>query len=977
MGLSAEARERIGAILEEATALPEADRRAFVETACGDSQDLRREVLSLLRALERAGGLLEPAAASPREATPASGASLTGFRFGTYVVAERLGAGGMGVVYRATDERLGRSVAVKALPPAVASDPARRSRLEQEARALAVLNHPNIAAIYGAEDTERGALLLLEHVPGETLAERIARGGMAVDEVIAIARQVALGLEAAHAMGIVHRDLKPANVRVTAEGIVKVLDFGIAQVQSDIAGGAAGDGPGQDSGGGAAQPGSGQGSGSGSGRMARISGTASYMSPEQAKGRRTDRRTDVWAFGCLLFELLVGERLFTGESASDTLGAVLRAEPEWSRLPASTPAALRRLMERCLRKDPERRLRDLADARLELDDALAEWERPTSASSSAGGRRRFVAAAIIALAALGAGYLLGRGAAPERSATTRVGLSNDVTLPLEWDRGRSFAITTADGGELLAFTGHRVGEDQGLFLQRSDELEPRRVDAVGGRPRQPEFSPDGEWVAFTDADRGRLMLLGVRSGAVEEFAPVLPDASGLAWIDAGTIVYTRDGTLEEVTRGGTPRRLTTLAADRHEVLHGHVCVVPGGDLLLFTCEHQGGDEAHRCSIEAVRRATGERWTVRDDAWAPLMLGDDTLLWCEAAGLLAARFDSTTARMEGSPAKVLDGIGGADEFFPVARVAVAGGTLAYLPGIGGVEPTTLAWFHRDGRIDPVFSGERLLHAPRLSPDGRSVAFAMHGTMSEVWVRDLETGTMSRVGPADGWDRDYPFWFPDGGAIAVAASRGDVQRVERIDLTRADAPVVLVERSRATAPTPNGFSPDGRSVLITMASPGGERDLYLLPVIGGEPTALFPTHAPRTGGRFSPDGKAILYLLESASEDPTVVVETWPGLDRRLQVSERVGARAEWRPDGRAVFYRHRAEMWEVEVSTQPGLTVGPRRLLNEAFPEVRYAPAGDGSRFLVPIGLAGRRSGSRLVLLRQFDTTVHAAAAAAR
>ncbi|MBL9121960.1 MAG: protein kinase [Phycisphaerae bacterium] len=955
--------ERVRELLDLAMEQPSSERIAFIERESAGNPSLCREVGELLSSLERAGAMFEPR----RRSDVAESQTLSGERIGVYLVEERIGAGGMGVVYRAVDTRLGRSVAVKTLPNSCANHPVRRARLEQEARALAALNHPNIAAIYGAEDTERGAILLLEFVPGETLAQLLARGPLAADEAIAIARQIALGLEAAHATGVVHRDLKPANIRITPEQSVKVLDFGIAEMLGDEArGGTMPPGKSAE----AAAPVTPSGSG---GRLATpLFGTAAYMSPEQARGRRVDRRADVWAFGCVLYEMLTGTRPFSGATTSDTIAAVLQAEPDWSRLPASTPAAIRRLLERCLRKDPDRRLRDLADARIELEESLQE---ESLGEARRPGRLRWVALALLGTATGLVGWWSGRvwtpQAAPPRDS--RFGLHSDVSLPIDWDPGASFTISPT--GDTVAFTGFLTSEPQALYVHPLDSLEPKRIEGVGGAARIPRYSPDGAWIAFTDASASRLMRYSVRSGTIEPFGNASPDASGIDWLDADTILFSDAEGLWEVDVVGGPRRLTTLDASAGETLHGHVCSVGDGEHILFTCRRDTRN-GERCSLELLSRSDGRRQRLRDDAWAPMTLDGDTLLWCEASGLLAARFDPSTATIAGVPALLIDSLAGAGESLPIRRAALAAdGTLVYLPATGNIRQTNLGWAHRDGSTQRFLSGDRPIFSPRASSDERHVAFAVRGSHREIWLRDMTRGTTLRISPDDGRERDFPLWTPDQNAVVVASWDEDDYRIERLGIDDGAEPAVLLEGSRHASATANAFTPDGASLVLSIIGADGMRDLYLMPAAGGaSPEPVFKTHQPRNGARFSPDGRAILYVLDHP-DGASVIAESWPSLDRKVQCSESVGFRAEWRQDGRAVFYQSRNELWEADVTTTPKLEVGPRRLLFDAFPDVRYGVAADGDRFLIPLAPSERRSGTQFAIIRNFDDCVRDALSA--
>lgn len=954
--------ERVRDLLVAASELPADERAAFVRRTAEGDERLHREVMSLLKALECGGDLLEVRTETAE--TPGVD-SLTGFRFSSYLIEERIGSGGMGIVHRATDTRLGRSVAVKALPPHSANNAVRRARLEHEARALAALNHPNIASIYGAEDTERGALLLLEFVPGTTLAQRIAAGPLPIEELIQIARQIALGLEAAHALGVVHRDLKPSNVRLTDDGIVKILDFGIAEILAEPRGGGSGE---QDS----RTPDT-DATTSPAGSAPRVLGTAAYMSPEQARGRKTDRRCDLWAFGCLLYELLTRSRPFAGDTRSEVIAAVLQFEPDMTRLPPSTPPSLRRLVERCLRKDPATRLRDAADARLDLDDALAEL-RHAAAEPTPPSRSSSAAMLIVGLATAACGFLI-RGSALFEAPPdiTRFGVHAEQSLPLEWDPGASFAI--APSGDHIAFTGFRVNEPQRLFLQAIDELQPRTIE-VAGMARTPSYSPDGTSVAYSEVTTGRLMRYDLATGTAAPIGQRTTDASGIAWADENTIVFSESRVLWIAPiGGGDATQLTSLDSERHDVGHGQACALGGSDWIFFTCQHR---DAHgeRYSLEAVRRTGRDRHTIRDDAWGAMTLGEDVLLWCEGAAIRAARIDPRSGQTNTAPVTVLEPIAGSTEAFPVARAALSrNGTLVYLPGGSNLVTTDLGWMHRDGRIERLVTDDHPVGSPRLSPDGSLVAYARAGSQLEVWVRDIRRGTSRRLANADGRNRDYPFWERGGDRLLVASWDDNTYRIEELSIFTGEGPRILLERPRSEEPTANDVLPDGSGVLITMRRADGSRDLYRLPLEGGEPMPIFGVPDGRTAGRFSPRGDAIAYVVEQPGLI-AVFVERWPELDRRVQVSQADGFRAEWRSDGNALYYRHRSELWEVEVSMRPELAAGRSQLISDAFPNVRYAVDNEGARFLTPLPAGDRRSGTQFGVVRHFDRVIREALAGA-
>ncbi len=941
--------ERVRTILEAAAELAEPERGSFLRLACGDDSALRSEVVSLIAALEAGGDLLEP---GPRRTRPREAdQSLTGLRFGAYQVEERIGAGGMGVVYRATDTRLGRDVAVKALPSEFAHHPERRARLEQEARALAILNHPHIAAIYGAEDTERGAVLLLEFVPGQTIAQRLAHGPLPVDEAVSIARQIALALEAAHAVGIVHRDLKPGNVRLTPDGVAKILDFGIAEMVAPPS--VASDTPTPPR---AAAPADG-----GSGH--RGWGTVAYMSPEQARGKRTDRRCDLWAFGCVLFELLSGGKAFAGETASDTLAAVLRETPDWSRLPSDTPPSLRRLLGRCLEKDPERRLRDAADARLELDDALAEWNGSPAPAAPAGPRWPLVAAVVvlaIAVLALAPLALRTPAAAP---TPVRFGLRVRHHLPLEWDPGASF--TVAPDGRSIAYVGFQGSENQGLFVQQLDEFEPRRLEQAG-LARTPCFSPDGSSIAFCEVNTGRLRRAHVASGVVSDVGTVQCDSAGLAWLDEARIVFCNHNVLWSTPVAGdaAPTQLTALDAGLHEEFHAQPCPLPGGDVVLFAAQRYDGRE-RSTSIEAIHSRTGERRRILDGASAPVFLEPDLLVWCQGSQAMASRIDPRSGVLSGPPRVVLGPFAEESSGLPPPPIAAAGHLLVSLASATPAAATTLAWIDRGGELTLDWSAREPISTVRLSPDGTKAALSMGRERGAIWVREFGRGAMTRVSPSDGRNREYPVWTRDGTHLVVRSDLGDESRIELLPADASGPPSVLLTAPGTSDLAPNDTTPDGEAVLLTKRDgPTGMRELFVLPLAGGTARPLFDSPRGRSGGRFSPDGRALAYTCDETGLDQ-ILVQPWPELDRRWQASTGEGRRVVWRPDGGAIFYRIRNELCEVPVASGPGFSVGAATVRYDRLPETRFDVARDG-RVLVPCPPGDPERGTRFSILLHAD-----------
>jgi serine/threonine-protein kinase len=647
-----------------------------------------------------------------------------------YRIAAAIGAGGMGEVYRATDTKLGRDVALKLLPAAFASDPERLARFEREAKLLAGLKHPGIAHLYGFDGVTlangtQAHVLVMELVAGEDLAERLKRGPIPVDEAIPIARQLADALEEAHEKGIVHRDLKPGNVKLTPDGKVKVLDFGLAKAWSGESAGAATSSSDLSQSPTLAQTGTAAGI---------ILGTAAYMSPEQARGRPVDRRTDIWAFGVLLFEMLTGARLFAGETVSDTLAAVLKTDPDWARLPAVTPPSLERLARRCLERDPRARLRDIGEARIALErSSVADLAPP-------GGRpRRPIAhalpwalcAAAIALAA----WSLSRGGDAPRAAGDV--LHFDVGFPEGVDpvTGRQGGVAISPDGRSIAMVGFKNGERR-LFVRRLDNSDALDLSGTSGAGT---FSPDGGSVAFVS---NFTALTSLTDGQTRVLASGGDFVSGvsLAWGGAA-LVFTRGGSLWTVPEaGGEARALTSLDAARDEVFHTDPTVLPGGRTLLFACltRTQGGER-----IEAVPVAGGPRAVVVERASAPGWSPTGHLLFARENALWAVPFDPVAASVRGTPVQVIPpGVIGSVRWGSLGYQLSANGTLLYVPI--RLDDRWFVSVGRDGSELPLGLPPGSYGNPRVSPDGRRVAVEREGSVVD--LVDLARGTRAVLAPA---------------------------------------------------------------------------------------------------------------------------------------------------------------------------------------------------------------------------------------
>ncbi|MBL9031908.1 MAG: serine/threonine-protein kinase [Phycisphaerae bacterium] len=897
--------ERVQEVLDLALERPEGERAAFVDGLCGEDRALRAEVVSLLEALARGPEFLEPPAVTPApEPEP-----LTGLAVGPYHVRERVGEGGMGVVYRAEDTRLGRSVAVKALPPSLASDPHRLARFEHEARVLAALNHPNIAGIYGVEETARGPVLVLEFVAGETLAQRLARGRLEIDEAVGIACQIARGLEAAHAAGIVHRDLKPANVQLGPSGEVKLLDFGIAT----HAGSGHTRGP-QDT-----EPG-------------RVVGTAAYMSPEQARGRAVDRRADLWALGCVLFEMLAGRRAFDGPMASDTIASVLRAEPDWASLPPDLPAGVRRVLRRCLEKDVDRRQRDAGDVVLDLLDR-GQTPAPDREMRTARAIWRGIAAGVAMLGVgVVAGSLLFRSVAP--ATITRFHLDVDPHQAIAvWPEG---GMAISPDGRSIVFAGGPADRRR-LFLRRLDAS--RIVELPGtDDAAEPCVSPDGRWIAFRV--HASLRRAPIDGGGAEVLVPAGVASSGTAWDERG-ILYcgVSPRGVHRVVPGSTSEVVVPFGESPDETL-SYPEPLPGGEALLVTVVTFRGD-AFSPSVEALRVRTGERRIVVPNASGARFFPPDRLAFWQAGALRVAPFDARRLRLTDAPA-VVQPLEGGEHSQPPRFALSRAGVLATLPGGIRYDFSRLAWLEPNGRWTEIAEASPGIDAPRLSPDRSRVALLAGRDSGDLYVLDLQRSTRLRL--TTGYCSHHPVWEPDGTAVIVTiAPQGEPTRLVRVALESAQRQT-LWEGGWANA---TDVARDGTIILSLITDDRGAADLFALDRDGTPPRRLLPPPGHRFGARLSPDGTMIAYTSEETGATE-VYLHPYPAMQPKVPVSVLGGYRPVWSGDGSTLFYRYLDRLMAVDVRTADGtVTVSTPRVMATGLPDARYDTDRSGERFLLP------------------------------
>jgi Tol biopolymer transport system component len=805
-----------------------------------------------------------------------------GTKLGTYEVVSAIGAGGMGEVYQAHDTKLGRDVAIKVLPEAFAHDPEKLSRFQREAKLLASLNHPNIATIHGLEDSNGTSYLLMELVPGENLAERVRRdGAVPVEEALTITKQIAEALEAAHEKGIIHRDLKPANVKLTPEGKVKVLDFGLAKAF-------AGDTSTEDMG------------NSPTLSMAAtmqgvILGTAAYMSPEQAKGKAVDKRTDIFAFGAVLYELLTGKPAFLGEDVGDILASVVKTEPDWTVLPTNISPSIRVLLQRCLRKDRRQRTPDAAILRIEIEDALAA-PKDSGATQAAPVSTSKLLLAVVAVAVV-LTVLLGvtswgwwRAARPVERPLVRLDVDLGPDVSLDSPRGAD-TILSPDGTRLVYVSHGR------LFTRRLDQTTATELAGTQGA-YAPFFSPDGQWVAFFTTEK--LQKISVEGGSAITLCNATNGRGG-SWGEDGNIIGTLslNGGMSRIpSAGGPPTPVTDLQSG--ESTHRWPQILPGGKAVLFTASTTavGFDAAN---IEVMSLADHHRKTLVRGGTFGRYLPSGHLVYMNRGTLFAVPFDVDRLEVRGTPSPVLDQVGYNAGQGSAQLDFSQNGTLIYRSGgVAGGGLFTIAWLDGSGKVQPLLAKPGDYVNPSLSPDGQRLAVDVaEGSGTNTWVYDWQRDTMTRLTFTGSI---LPVWSPDGRYIAFNAL-GEGMSVIRSD--GAGKPQLLTPSK--TLQLPWSFAPDGKRLAFFELGSGTGYDLWTVPLESdsaglraGKPEVFLQTPANELAPSFSPDGRWMAYYSNESGINQ-VYVRAFPDKSGKWQISNSGGSLPMWSRTGHELFF----------------------------------------------------------------------------
>ena len=941
----------------------------FLDASCAGDAELRREVQSLLDESSLEDGFLEGQAldAATRLIDIPTQPRLTGERFGGYELTASLGAGGMGEVYRARDLKLGREVAIKLLPALLADDVDRIARFRREAQILATLNHPHVAAIYALEE-DKGVLgLVLELVEGPTLADRLASGPLPLDEALRVGRQTAEALEAAHAKGIVHRDLKPANIKTAAGGTVKVLDFGLAKPTSDDPG-------------------------SGASMLATIEatqegmivGTAAYMSPEQARGLAVDARTDIWAFGCVLYESLTGRKAFRGETIADCIAAILNNEPDWTALPSSTPSDVIELLKHCFEKDSTRRLQNIGDARHTLDDIVARAMAPAYVQARRSRARAMRRAAWAApLAGIAVAVFIGVRAVRQMNMTPQqleIGLPGDEFIA----PSHSSELALSPDGTLVAYASTKAmtnlagmvapaGADGGLAADMAGSMpsmtmaEQIYVRAIGQRAAArpiggalggaPFFSPDGRWLGFWHAPTATLRKVALTGGAPVKVTDAVSGIAGATWGPDDTIVFAWFDLFRAPAAGGSPSLLLKVDEQRGERFYRHPTFLPSGKAVLFTigmADTYSYDDAH---IGVLSLESGQKTILIEGGSSARYSPSGHLIYAREGKLFAVPFDAERLHVTGEPFPVADGVFMSATTGMAAYSISSDGHLVYAAGPIEQGTRVPVWVDRQGKPTRLPLPPRSYLHPRLSPDGRQVAIEVEGASHDIFTYDIARDTLTKMS-FDGASH-WPTFTPDGRNLTFRSWKTGTMTMWSMPADRSGPPTLLTDVG--SMQSPESWSPDGTVLAFTqMDDPASGSDIYVLP-LGGDrkPFPVVRTKFSEGSPKFSPDGHWLAYSSNESGRSE-VYVMAYPGPGPKIQVSNSGGTDPMWRRDGRELYYRYGNQMMAVVVGTGRTFTVSKPQVLWEgqylagvgsscgmAGPtSANYDVSADGERFLM-------------------------------
>jgi len=923
-------------------------REAFLARACRGDDELRREVESLLAQEKSAQGFLESlgdeAATNPwaKMQGGSGGQPIIGRQLGSYKVVSLLGVGGMGEVYRAHDTKLKRDVAIKVLPPAFLNDPERLARFQREARMLASLNHPNIASIYGLEDSGKTHALVMELIEGPTLADRLRPGPIPMEEALAIAKQIAEALEYAHEHGIIHRDLKPANVKVSDDDTVKVLDFGLAKAMEK------------------------HWSAAGVENSTTISqlateagvllGTPAYMSPEQAKGKPVDRRADIWAFGCVLYEMLTGKMAFHGDALTDTLAAVLKNDPDWSQLPAATPTQVHALLRRCFQKDPKQRLQAIGDARISLDEVLSGAPEPPEAAGEPLWRRTLPWALFGATALAFMTFAWVHNTDVNRPVPAEA-VRFEIPLPVKPPLRPTGLFELSPDGRQLAFVATSSDGTRHIWIRALNSLEIRPVPGTEFVGTVLFWSPDSRFIAFDSG--GKLEKIDISGGPAETVCAVNGTPVGGSWSKDGMMIFGMfDGPLMQVSAsGGVATPLTVLDTAHGDVAHTAPQFLPDGTHFLYLRDIGNSGFLSQGSLnvkpgEQDSRRLAE--TYFGAAYAPSSgLDSGKLLFLRNGTLMAQPFDAHHMGVSGEPVPIAKEHIGA--FLDSGLFSVStNGTVVYLPSeIGQSQPT---WLDAQGKVLGTVGEIGPYSDLALSPDGKQAIVSRY-TLPEqrtgLWLLDLSRGMSQRFEVDSDAENQRAIWSPDGRSIIFGSAQIGRWVIYEKPASGANDKELLLKSSEVGGRL--SWAPDGRYLLYNTVAAKTKSDLWVLPLGDHQkPVPFLQTEFNERDAHFSPDGHWVAYVSDESGRNEVYVRAFSPGASGeagfntsgKFQISNGGGSAPQWRQDGKELYYIDiSGKLMVVQVTTMSNaFQASAAKFLFQA-PGSSWSPAPDGKRFM--------------------------------
>jgi serine/threonine protein kinase/Tol biopolymer transport system component len=871
-----------------------------------------------------------------------------GTRLGQYEIVSAIGAGGMGEVYRATDTKLGRNIAIKTLPSALAQEPDRLARFQREAKVLATLNHAHIGAIYGLDEHDGTHFIAMELIEGQTLEAKLRDGALPIEDALHIALQIAEALEAAHQKGVVHRDLKPANIMLTPDGVVKVLDFGLAKAflgDPDKA-----------------TPAHSPAVSLAMTQQGLLLGTAGYMSPEQASGQATDQRSDIWAFGVLLYELLTGLPLFAGESMPHILADILRTEPDWSRLPENLHSRLRLLLERCLEKRVRDRYHSIADVRVDIEKVLADPAGVTHVPITIAQptqpvwRRMLPTTALVAVAIAATGLTVWISTRPESRPVNRF----EHQLPA----GETFRFTQYN---VLAFSrdGRLIAYNttDGVYLRSMDELEARLIPGTEAQTAGIEFSPDGQTIVFvTPGDY--LNRLSITGGRPIVYKDVRPAGAYLSYDSAEWILY-RDGGIRRVSPDGGPPELIVPNTEGETIISHRL--LPDGDSVLYSATRTGS--ADDAQVFAWSISTGERTLLVSSGTDARYVPSGHLIYAFDDGLYAVAFDLETLAASGVPAQVAQGVMRSSDPSGSANYGISDdGTLVYMSGASATETRQLVWVDRDGNEELVAAPPRQFESPRLSPNGDKIAITVLDQGADIYIWDFARATFTPVTFDPGRDR-WPLWYPDGNRLVYSPNTADGWQT--VDSSGSPEPFEGIANDEGF---PTSFLPNGSGVFVFSERGNGNDDIAFVPLDdAGEVVVLLNSKADESHPEISPDGNWLAYV-SNESGTMEVYVRPYPNVSGGQQrISMGGGIEPLWarNSDELELFFRRDGAVWGVRIETGSGFSASNPEVIFEG-PYAQDIQGGrsydidlEDDRFLMLATAADPSAAPRIIIIQNW------------